>query len=150
MQMVQRDRRAELEEAAQQRALADQEAEAAGNHLIDEWTNHCIGLKQLGFGMEEALEQLVIWAASPEDSNPIHAALREAYSRTSVRHAGRQSEFEIRRKSLQQDRTCLIEEKDRLEKGHDSVPPLPATRGANVRESRAGARYGNSSIFSLM
>jgi uncharacterized protein (TIGR02680 family) len=138
-QATQRERHAELKEAAEQRAAADQNAEAAGNDLIDAWTAHCTGLKQLSFDTAEAMEQLVAWTASPEGSNPIHSALTGAYARTSVRHAGRQLELEVRRKGLQQERTTLVEEKDRLAAGHDAVPLPPATRGESVREGRAGA-----------
>jgi uncharacterized protein (TIGR02680 family) len=135
----QRERQAELEEAKGRRAAADQNAEVAGNSLIDAWTTHCTALKQLSFDTAETMEQLVSWAASPEGSNPMYTALAEAYAQASVRHAGRQSELEAARKGLQQERTTLIEEKDRLAAGHDAVPLPPATRGERVREGRAGA-----------
>ncbi len=139
VQAVQRERRVEVEEAVQQRVSTDQEAEAAGKHLIDAWTNHCNGLEQLSFDTEEVMEQLVAWTARPEGPNPIRAALNEVYRQASVRHAGRQSELEGRKKGLQQERTILMEERGRLVEGHDAVPPVPASRGANVRESREGA-----------
>lgn len=138
-QAAQRDRQTELEDAAEQRAAADQNAEIAGNDLIDTWTTHCAGLKQLTFDETEPLEQLAAWTARPEGSNSIHMALTDAYSRASVRHAGRQSELEIQEKGLQQERSTLGGERDRLAAGHDAVPPPPATRAAGVREGRAGA-----------
>jgi uncharacterized protein (TIGR02680 family) len=138
----QRERHLELEEAKGRRAVADQSAEDAGIDLIDAWTIHCAGLKQLSFDAAEAMEQLVVWTASPEGSNPMHAALAEAYARASVRHAGRQSELEARKKGLEQERTILIEERDRLAAGHDAVPLPPATRGESVREEgRAGRPF---------
>ena len=135
----QRERHLEMEEAKGRRAAADQKAELAGIDLIDAWTAHCAGLRQLSFDAAEPMEQLAVWTASPEGSNPMHAALAEAYARASVRHAGRQSELQARKRGLEQERTTLVEERDRLAAGHDAVPPVPATRGENVREGRAGA-----------
>lgn len=138
-QEQQRERHKELEEAKEQRSEADQNAETASTNLIDAWTTHCAGLKQLNFDTAEAVEQLVVWTASPEGSNPMHAALAEAYARASQRHAARESELEARRADLQQERTALVQERDRLVAGHDAVPLPPATRGESVREGRAGA-----------
>lgn len=135
----QHERHAELEEAKEQRATADQNAEIAGTNLIDAWSTHCASLKQLNFDTSETIEQLAAWTANPEGSNPMHAALAEAYAQASLRYAGRQSELEARRGGLQQERTALVEERDRLAAGHDAVPLPPATRGEGVREGRAGA-----------
>jgi uncharacterized protein (TIGR02680 family) len=133
------ERHLELEEAIERRGMADQNAEVASNNLIDAWTGHCSGLKQLSFDTAEAIEQLISWVANPEGSNPVHAALAEAYARASVRDAGRHSELEASRGVLQRQRTTLVEERDRLAAGHDAVPLPPATRGEHVREGRAGA-----------
>ena len=135
----QRERQDELEQARRRRAVADQEAEAAGTILIDAWTTHCAGLKQLTFDSTEALEQLVIWTASPEGLNPMNTAVAEAYAQASQRHAARHTELEARRNGLQRERAALIEERDRLAAGQDAVPLPPATRGEGVREGRAGA-----------
>jgi uncharacterized protein (TIGR02680 family) len=135
----QRERQEELEEAERRRGVADQDAEAAGMTLIDTWTKHYAGLKQLTFDAAEAIEQLIVWTASPEGPNPMHTALAEAYAQASLRHAARQSDLEATRDNLQRERTALIEEKDRLAAGHDAVPLPPATRGKGVREGRPGS-----------
>lgn len=135
----QRERHSEQEEATERRGVADQGAEVAGNSLIDAWTSHCAGLRQLSFDTAEAMEQLVSWTANPEGSNPVQTALAEAYARASVRYAGRQSEIETARGVLQRQRSTLVEEGDRLAAGHDAVPPPPATRGESVRQGRLGA-----------
>jgi uncharacterized protein (TIGR02680 family) len=134
-----RDRHTELDEALQQRAVADQEAELAGRRFIDAWTSHRSGLVQLSFDTDKAIEQLVVWTARPEGPDPVLLALREAHTRASVRHAERRSELETRRRSLEQERTDLNEEKERLAAGHDAAPPLPSTRGKDVRNDRVGA-----------
>jgi uncharacterized protein (TIGR02680 family) len=135
----QRERRDELEEARRRRAVADQEAEAAGTILVAAWTTHCAALKQLTFDSTESLEQLVTWTASPEGLNPMNTALAEAYAQASQRHAARHTELEARRNGLQRERAALIEERDRLAAGQDAVPLPPATRGEGVREGRVGA-----------
>ena len=138
-QSAQRERQAELEESAESRAIADQEAESAGNELADAWSAHCARLVQLRFDVVEPLEQLATWVALPEGANPVHAVLTEAYRQAALRHAGEQLALENRAGKLKQERAELAEERDRLAAGHDAAPPPPATRMPGVRDERAGA-----------
>ncbi|AOJ09677.1 TIGR02680 family protein [Burkholderia mayonis] len=138
-QAAQRDRHAELEEATERRAEADLEAETEGNALIDAWTDYCAGLEQLRFESEDALSELTGWTARPKGADPVHSALTAAYSRTLAQHATRQTELATRRRDLDQERRALVEEQEQLAAGQDATPPVPATRGANVREGRIGA-----------
>ncbi|MDO8776779.1 MAG: TIGR02680 family protein [Burkholderiaceae bacterium] len=138
-QATQRERQAEQEEAAERRAAADQDAEAAGNDLIDAWTTHCASLVHLRFDATEPLEQLTAWIARPDGSNPIRAALTEAYRQSTLRHAGQQLELETQQNALRQESAALAGERDRLVAGHDAVPLPPATRAPGVREGRVGA-----------
>lgn len=69
-QASQRDRQAELEEAAERRAEADLNTETAGNELIDAWHAHCSHLIHLHLDQVAPLEQLVDWVARPEGETP--------------------------------------------------------------------------------
>ena len=138
-QSTQRERQAELEESAELRAVADQEAETAGNELADAWSAHCARLVQLRFDALEPLEQLATWVALPDGPNPVHAVLTEAYRQAALRHAGQQLTLDNRGGDLKQERAELVDESDRLAAGHDAAPPTPATRMPGVRAERAGA-----------
>ncbi|MBL8355350.1 MAG: TIGR02680 family protein [Delftia acidovorans] len=138
-QSTQRDRQAELEELAEARAIADQEAETAGNELADAWSAYCARLLQLRFDSLDALEQLAPWVALPDGPNPVHAMLTEAYRQAALRHAGQQLVLDNRGGDLKRERTELVDERDRLAAGHDAEPPTPTTRMPGVREERAGA-----------
>ncbi len=138
-QEAQRERQAELEEAAELRATADQQAEDASEALQDAWAAHCAGLQQLQWDGAPALEQLATWTLGLEGPNPAHAALTAAYQQATLLQAGSQSALEQERNNLQDERTRLTGEQSRLAAGVDAVPPAPATRAAQVREGRAGA-----------
>jgi uncharacterized protein (TIGR02680 family) len=139
LQAAQRERQAELEDAAEQRATADQSAEAAGDALLNAWGGHCASLQQLHLDTAPALEQLATWSVGLIGPNPAHAALTQAYADASLGHASQQSDLERQRKVLQEERTTLVGESQRLAAGVDAVPAAPATRGPDVRAGRAGA-----------
>lgn len=138
-QASQRDRQAELEEAAERRAEADLNTETAGNELIDAWHAHCSNLAHLHFDQVALLEQLVDWVARPEGANPIQEALTEAYGRSTQRHAAQHSALTTQKNTLQSEQAELSTERDRLLAGHDAVPTPPAMRAAGVRDGRSGA-----------
>lgn len=135
----QRERQAELEDAAERRAVADLNAEIAGNELIEAWNSHCSNLVHLHLDPVEPLELLIDWIARPDGSNPIQVALTEAYRQSALRQAGRHSELTTQQSTLQTEQATLLDEKDRLIAGHDAVPTAPVARAAGVREGRPGA-----------
>lgn len=139
LQVVQRDRHAELGEATERRAGADVEAETAGDALIDAWTGYCSCLEQLRFESTDALSQLTGWVACPEGTDPVHLALTASYSWIVGKHATRETELTTCRRDLDREHRALAEEQEQLAAGHDATPPIPATRGANVRDGRIGA-----------
>ncbi|TAM05171.1 MAG: TIGR02680 family protein [Paraburkholderia sp.] len=139
LQTAQNDCQAELEEAIERRAEADLDAETTGNALIDAWTKYCAGLEQLRFEPQNALSELAGWTARPDGINPVHSALTTAYSQALEQHAARQTELATRQHDLDQERRVLANELEQLAAGQDAIPPVPATRGSNVREGRAGA-----------
>jgi len=139
LRAVQRDRDAELAEATERRAQADLEAETAGEALIGAWTDYCCGLEQLRFESVDALSELTGWVARPEGADPVHSALTASYSRVLGEHAARETELSAHRRELEQEHHALAEEQEQLAAGQDATPPLPATRGENVRVGRVGA-----------
>lgn len=138
-QASQRDRHAELEEAAERRAVADLDTETAGNELIDAWHTHCSNLVHLHLDQVAPLEQLVDWIARPEGANPIQEALTEAYRQSTQRHAAQHSALTTQQNTLQSEQETLSTERDRLLAGHDAVPTPPAMRAAGIRDERPGA-----------
>ena len=139
LRAAQQERQAELEEAAEQRAAADQSAEAAAESLLNAWTKHCASMQQLRVDAEPLLEQLTHWTVGLDGPNPAHATLTLAYQQASQGHAGQQAGLDGQVKLLQAERATLAEEQTGLLAGVDALPPAPATRGAEVREGRAGA-----------
>ena len=139
LQAIQRERRAELEDALQQRAAADQQAELEATRLIEAWVAHTANLVELHFEAAEALQQLATWTARPQGANPAQTALAEAYRLALQRHAQRRSDLDNQRTLLGQQHAVLVEERERLASGQDAFPPVPATRAPGVREQRAGA-----------
>lgn len=139
LQASQRDRQAELEEAAERRAVADLDTETAGNELIDAWHTHCSNLVHLHLDQVAPLEQLVDWVACPEGANHIQEALTEAYRKSTQRHAAQHSALTTQQNTLQSEQETLSTERDRLLAGHDAVPTPPAMRAAGIRDGRPGA-----------
>jgi uncharacterized protein (TIGR02680 family) len=136
---LQRDRQAELEDAAERRVAADLNTETVGNELIDAWHSHCSSLAHLHLDPVGPLEQLVDWIARPGGANPVQEALTEAYRLSAQHHASRHSALTTQQNTLQVEQATLTTERDRLIAGHDAVPAPPAMRAAGVRGGRPGA-----------
>jgi len=131
--------RDELDEALEQREMADQHAAHAAETLVDAWSSHSAGLTQLRFDVAEPLQRLADWAARPEGDNPAQTALAAAWQEALHRYAERQAALDVRREALQQQRAGLEAERERLLAGEEAVPPEPATRAPDARAQRSGA-----------
>lgn len=131
--------RDELDEALEQRDMADQRAEQEAETLVEAWSGYSSNLAQLRFDAAEPLQRLADWAARPEGDNPAQAALATAWQEALHRYAGRQAQFDARREALQQQRTNLETERERLLTGEEAIPPEPATRAPGVRAQWPGA-----------
>lgn len=138
-QSTQRDRQAALEDAAARRAEADQDAEVAGNDLLQTWTLHCNNLVQLRFDATAPLEHLVAWVARPEGPNPLHAALTRAYQDAALALAQRETILLARRGALDDEHAALNTEHSQLSAGQDATPPPAVTRAPTARDGRTGA-----------
>ena len=131
--------RDELDAALARREQADQAAEAAGEALVEAWSAHCAGLVQLRLDAEAPLQRLAEWVPRPEGENPAQAALAGAWQAALQQHAARDAQLVAGDEVLRQQRAALEDERARLAAGEDAAPPLPATRGIDVRSQRAGA-----------
>ncbi len=140
-QEAQRERQAELEQAAEERATADAAAERAGLALVDAWTRHGAGLVQLRLDGDGPLEALADWVQlpHPEGDDPARLALQAARQQANLRHASRQALLDTQNAALQQERESLETEREHLSAGRDAVPPVPYTRGADTRSRLDGA-----------
>jgi uncharacterized protein (TIGR02680 family) len=143
-QEAQRERQAELEDAAERRGDADASFDQAGLALVDAWASHSAGLMQLRLTDEAgALQALAEWVplANGGDSvdNPARNALQTAHQQASLRHATREVELDTQRRAIRQERESLDAEREAIGAGQDTAPPLPHTRGIDTRAGQAGA-----------
>jgi len=135
----QRDARAELDEALEQRQQADLAAEHEAAVLVESWSRYGADLVQLQLDTTEPLQALAAWAAHPEGENPAQAALTATWQATLAGHAARQAELDGSRADHRQQRAVLEDERARLIAGEAAVPPEPPTRTPGIRAARAGA-----------
>ncbi len=143
-QETQRERQAELEDAAERRGHADAAFEQAGLALVDAWTSHSAGLVQLRLPDDAgALQALADWvpltSGGDATDNPARQALQAAHQHAHVRHAARQVELDTQRRATHQERDSLEAERAAIGAGQDTAPPLPHTRGSETRAGQAGA-----------
>ncbi|MEP7099027.1 MAG: TIGR02680 family protein [Burkholderiales bacterium] len=142
-QEAQRERQAELDDAAQRRGQADAAVEQSGQDLVDAWSTHCASLVQLRLPDDAPLHALHDWVvrASTGDAgdNPAQQALQAAQQQASVRHAARQVELDAARDALERERHELDTEHAALSAGRDAVPPAPPTRAPESRAHQPGA-----------
>lgn len=141
VQGTQRDYQAALEEAAEQRAAADQGVETAGAELVESWERHCEALMQLDVDAAEPLARLVDWVARIEGPNPMRSALDQAYQRTTLALADRKAALQARQQEIQRERAALVAEQRELASGQDLLPAAPPTRATRTRGSRSGAPF---------
>ncbi|MBW7923240.1 MAG: TIGR02680 family protein [Burkholderiaceae bacterium] len=139
LQTAQQERRGELEAALERRGAADTAAERAAQALVDDWSSHCARLVELRFDGDEALDALNEWVLRPEGENPAQRALAKAQRSADERHAARQVELAMQRDALRAEREALEVEHERLNAGDDNAPPVPYTRGVDVRIEAIGA-----------
>jgi uncharacterized protein (TIGR02680 family) len=139
---MQDERQAEAETAAEQRTRADTEVDRQGLVLVESWERHFAELNQLTVDSDEgaaALAALADWVVTMQGDNPARRLLQAAQQRASQRLAERGATLDRQRRTTDEERGSLEEERNRLETGIDLAPPVPYTRGADVRADRQGA-----------
>lgn len=136
-----RDERLDEADAATERCeAADSAVERQGDALLQAWQAHLEGLRQLRVPADaDLLQALAAWIASLEGDNPARAALHAAQQAAAQRLAQRHVTLQARQQTLEDERTELLSEQTRLERGEDTVPIPPHWRDPAVRTDRAGA-----------
>ena len=133
-----RDRESDRDAAADRRQDADQAVEDAIGNLVAAWREYVGDLAELTLPDPDEIG-LSDWAASLEDDNPAHAALRDAetasHQRLARSHAEASGRWERAETALREFR----EEQARLQAGEQVHPPVPHTRPDGARDERSGA-----------
>jgi hypothetical protein len=136
------DRQLDADKARERRAQSDAEVEAKGQTLVGDWDRHFAGLEQLKVSPDEgaaALTALADWVVTFAGDNPARGILHSAQQRAAERLAERGATLDSRTRVFNEEVCTLEDERSRLEAGVDPPPPIPYTRGPDVRKARDGA-----------
>ncbi len=140
-----RDQRQDaVEAAARRREQADENFDQEGRSLVQAWDRHLAALKQLPVSAEEsvaALTALTDWVMSLQGDSPPRIILQAAQQQANLRLAQRRVALDGEHRVLETECKSLQDERDRLESGVDTVPPVPYTREAEARSRRGGAPF---------
>ncbi|MHA6804681.1 TIGR02680 family protein [Salinifilum ghardaiensis] len=85
------------------------------------------------------IAELELWVETLNGANPAAAAVSAAGHTATGELTRADAELQTREHTCQQHRTELTDEIDRLERGEDTTPPAPHTRGHTARADRDGA-----------
>jgi uncharacterized protein (TIGR02680 family) len=136
------DRQLDADKARERRAQSDAEVEAKGLTLVGDWERHFAGLEQLTVTSDEGaavLTALADWVVAMDGDNPALRILLSAQQRAAERLAERGAALDTRSRVLNEEVRTLEDERSHLEAGVDPAPPIPYTRGPDVRKARGGA-----------
>src|SRR5690606_31994629 len=110
------------------------------NAQLAAWRAYAASLEVLELAApDDLLAALEAWFETLAGANPVRAALDESRAAVERTLAAREAALRAQRLELEGEAQPLREEQARLERGEDSPPPEPYTRGAGVRTERAGA-----------
>jgi len=123
--------------AAGETGLLDQ-----AERLVDAWSAHAAGLRELAVDSVSVLPALSDWARTLEGENPARSALLRSQHDSSLRLAQDEAGVLARRAALEEQTLALERERERLALGVDSVPPPPCQRDPASRPpGRPGAPF---------
>ncbi|MPY80062.1 MAG: TIGR02680 family protein [Actinophytocola sp.] len=139
-----RTRVAELETEADDLAARRTDAENAvtehGAALVTAVRAHLDAARELRLADPAAtLAELELWVETLDGPNPTGVAVGEAAQRTTEELANADAALAVRQDATRQRHSDLTAEIERLERGEDTVPPVPHTREPDVRDGRQGA-----------
>lgn len=126
------------DQANERRVQADEEFEQVGASLVEAWTSHYAGLKELQ-PETEALERLAEWVVDLAGDNPAGQALAQAQQDANRRLADRQAQLGITVTAARKEVAQLEAERTHLQGGVDPEPDVPTYRDVEARASKAGA-----------
>lgn len=134
------ERQDEADAAAERREQADGSVERQSDALIQAWQTHLDGLRQLQISADASLLQtLAVWAASLAGDNPARAALHAAQQAAAQRLAQRHAALKAEQETVEGQRTALLSEQARLERGEDASPLALYWHDPEARVNRPGA-----------
>jgi uncharacterized protein (TIGR02680 family) len=131
---------AEIQAATDRVAAVEQAAAARAAELAAAYRGYLAGLTELQVDdPDELIEMVTEWAATGDGENPARRVIDDA-ARSAVDALGRQdAQLSARRDGLTVAAAELTVEIGRLEAGGHDAPPVPHTRGPQVRDTRPGA-----------
>ncbi|MDN4061615.1 TIGR02680 family protein [Massilia sp. YIM B02769] len=110
--------------------------------LVESWSAHAAGLRELALDSAMVLPALADWTRSLEGENPARIALARSQHERSVRLAQDEAAALARRAALDEQALALAAERARLAQGEDSAPPAPYQRDPAARPAdRPGAPF---------
>ncbi|MCA1248881.1 TIGR02680 family protein [Massilia sp. MS-15] len=131
-----------LADAGERLAAGEAELLAHADGLVEAWSAHAAGLRELAFDSAALLPALADWTRSLIGENPAHGALMRSRDDSSLRLAWDEAEALARRAALDAQAEALERERARLAHGADSAPPAPYQRDPGARPvGRPGAPF---------
>lgn len=131
---------AEAEDLAGRRVEAGDDLRAACAELVGSVRLHLENATELRIAdLAGTLAELELWVETLAGPNPAAAAVSAAGHAAMGELATAGAELDAREHAVRQRIAELTEERQRLERGEDSAPPVPHTRSEMAREDRPGA-----------
>lgn len=128
-----------LEHATQESTEAQGAAEIEANQHIEAWTRHLHALQHLNVHPDEVLAALADWVNQAKGENPALRGLSRARLSLFVVTAATKGQIRVAEQEKRQEAEKLAQEREMLQSGGDTVPPLPYTRNPRARLDWAGA-----------
>ncbi len=131
-----------LADAEARVAASETELLAQADALVDDWSAHAAGLRELAIDSAALLPALADWTRSLEGENPARAALMRSQHVHSVQLAQDEAATLARSAALDEQAQALGQERARLAHGQDSAPRAPYVRDPQARPAdRLGAPF---------
>jgi len=132
----------DVADASERVAAGEAELVAHADGLVDAWSTHAAGLRELALDSVALMPALAEWTRSLEGENPARSALMRSQHDSSLRLAQEEAAALARRTLLDAQAEALEQERARLSHGVDNAPPAPYQRDPGARPlDRPGAPF---------
>jgi len=143
---IARERRDEsaddLDDAAARVAAGETALLAQADAMLDAWSAHAAGLRELVMDSAAILPALEEWSRNLDGENPARAALSRSQHARSVQLAQEEAAALAHQSELAAKARVLEHERERLAQGEVSAPPAPYPRDPAARPAaRPGAPF---------
>jgi uncharacterized protein (TIGR02680 family) len=126
-----------LDAAAADVAEAQAKIDACADELQRAWERHLASLKQLQIeNGESILASLSEWTTALDGDNPARVALHAAQQQAGMRLAAHAAVLAREKETVEAERAALDEERQRLQRGEDKMPPAPYQRAPAAQADR--------------